>query len=343
MKLFGTMPDGTPVYCIPLRRGALSAEVLTYGGAIRSLKVPDRDGKPVDVVLGFDDLEGYLTHGCFFGAIIGPFGNRIGGARFSLNGREFPLAANDGKNHLHGGPLGFDKQVWQLGSAGTDFVTLTLHRPDLAGGYPGNMDVKVTYRLTDDALEIDYCATTDDDTLCNLTNHSYFNLDGHASGPVLAQTIQIDADRFTPTDPGSIPTGELADVTGTPMDLRKALPIGLHIDDDWDQLNWPGGYDHNFVLNGAWGTLRPIAEAKAAKTGIVMRVETDLPGVQFYAGNFIPNGLPGKGGAVYGKRHAFCLETQVFPDAPNKPDFPSALLTPEAPYRTKTVYRFSAE
>lgn len=339
-KPFGTMPDGTAVELLSLEKGAMRAQIITYGAAIQSLIVPDRDGKPVDVVLGFDDLDSYRAQTCFLGAIVGRFGNRIGGARFSLDGREYVLPANEGPNQLHGGPEGFDKKVWAVESQGADAVTLCLHSPDGEMGYPGNLDAKVTYRLTGDALELEYEAKSDRDTICNLTNHAYFNLAGHKSGPAAGQTMRLFASRFLPTDAASIPTGVLADVAGTPMDLREPLKIGARIDEDFEQLRLAGGYDHCWAVDGTAGELRPAATAACGETGITMECLTTQPGVQFYAGNYLDGCPRGKGGAPYAKRWGFCLETEVFPDAPNHPDFPSALLPAGGVQRTKTVYRF---
>jgi len=337
---FGVMPDGTEVELLTLRDGELSCEIVTYGGALRSLTVPGRGGEPVDVLLGFDTLEAYRGQDKFLGALIGRYANRIGDARFSLDGVEHPLRANDGKNHLHGGPEGFDKQVWTVERLTGDAAVLTLFSPDGQEGYPGDLHVRVTYTLTEDALEIGYEARCDKDTVCNLTNHAYFNLSGHQSGPVADQTIQIFAERYTPTAAGSIPTGELAPVAGTPMDLREGLPIGARVDEDFRQLKLAGGYDHNWVIDGPAGTLRPAARAFSPRTGVTLEVLTTLPGVQFYSGNYLDGCPAGKGGAPYAKRWGFCLETQYFPDSPNRPDFPSAVLRKGETYRQETVYRF---
>ena len=340
---FGAMPDGTAVEELTLRNGACSCSILTYGGALRSLVVPGKDG-PVDVVLGFDTLEDYRTQDKYLGALVGRYANRIGGARFPLEGKEYPLAPNDGGvNHLHGGNVGFDKRVWTVEGQTANAVTLSLTSPDGEEGYPGTLKVSVTYTLKDAALEIAYRAETDKTTICNLTNHAYFNLSGHGSGPVTDQLIQVLADRYTPTVPGSIPTGELAPVGGTPMDLRAFTPIGARIDEPFEQLQLAGGYDHNWAIPGWDGTLRTAARARSPKTGITMEVETDLPGVQFYAGNYLDGCPAGKGGAPYAKRWGFCLETQYFPDSPNHDNFPSCVLRPGEVYRTVTAYRFGVE
>ena len=281
---FGVTPDGAAVELHTLRAGALSCNVLTYGGTLQSLRVPDRDGKPVDVLLGFDSLEPYLTHDKFLGALVGRYANRIGAARFTLNGKAYPLAANDnGVNHLHGGLDGFNRRVWTVESASENRLLLSLFSPDGDQGYPGNLTVQVTYTLTAEGLTIDYRAESGRDTVCNLTNHAYFNLSGHDSGPVLDQTIQIPADRYTPTDPLSIPTGEIAPVEGTPMDLRTTAPIGARIGEDFPQLLQAGGYDHNWIPNGQPGALRTAARAASAVTGVSMEVLSTLPGIQLWS------------------------------------------------------------
>ncbi len=341
---FGTMPDGTVAELISLEKGKLSCRILTYGGAIQSLTVPDRDGRAVDVVLGFDTLEDYRNQDKYLGALIGRYGNRIGGASFNLNGKEYPLAANDGEvNHLHGGTVGFDKQVWTVEALTADTLTLSLQSPDGQEGYPGTLSVQVTYALTEQGLSIDYLTKCDQDTQCNLTNHAYFNLAGHQSGPVTGQYVQLFAQSYTPTVPGSIPTGEIAPVEGTPMDLRQGLPIGARVDEDFPQLTMAGGYDHNWVVDGWDGTLRRVAKAWSKDTGIVLETWTTQPGVQFYSGNYLDGCPAGKGGAPYAKRWGFCLETQHYPDSPHHPNFPSTVLPAGAEYRQRTEYRFAAE
>ncbi len=343
---FGRTPDGTAVEELTLR--ALGPEddkyvckIITYGGVVRTLTMPDRDGNPVDVVLGYDTLEDYLAHDKHFGALVGRYANRIGGAKFTLNGVEYRLAANNGKNSLHGGLVGFDKQVWTVEKFDGNSVTLSLVSPDMQEGYPGTLEVWVTYTLSDGGLAIDYRARCDRDTVCNLTNHSYFNLSGHGSGSVEGQYIRLKASRYTPTVPGSIPTGEIASVDGTPMDLRRVQRIGDHIDDPFEQLVMAGGYDHNWVIDGSGKPgIRAAAAAWSPDTGIGMNMLTTLPGVQFYSGNFSGGGPAGKGGAVYGDRHGFCLETQYFPDSPNRPEFPSCVLRAGDEYRSTTIYSF---
>lgn len=340
IRPFGQMPDGTSVEEITLTCGQTSCSILTYGGALRTLSLPDRSGKQVDVVLGFDTLSDYRKQDKYLGALIGRYANRIGGSCFSLNGVPYPLAANEGKNHLHGGAVGFDKQVWTVESCSQSALTLALFSPDGQEGYPGNLQVKVTYTLTEHSLALDYWAQCDKDTVCNLTNHAYFNLNGHQSGPVGEQYIQIFADSYTPTDTGSIPTGELATVADTPMDLRQGQKIGAHADDDFAQLKLAGGYDHNWVLSSAPQPLTLAAKAWSEESGIVMEIFTTMPGIQFYSGNYLDGAPRGKGIAPYAKRWGFCLETQFFPDTPNHPNFPSAVLPQGTEYRSTTMYRF---
>ena len=338
---FGTTPDGEPVSVISLDNDKISCKVLTYGATLHSLCVPDRNGVPVDVVLGYDTLREYMENDGYLGATVGRFANRIGGARFTLNGKEYPLAANDGANHLHGGCVGFSHRVWAPICCTSDSVTLALTSHDGEEGYPGNLQVKVTYAIHDDTLSIHYHAVSDADTPCNLTNHSYFNLTGHGSGSVLDQTIQLFAEYYTPNDPESIPIGIVASVEGTPMDLRKPIRIGEHIDDAFPQLLLGRGYDHNFVVAGIANTLRPAAVAYSPKTGITMQVHTTQPGVQLYTANFLEKGRRGKGRCSYGPRHAFCLETQHFPDSPNQVAFPSAIVGPDRPYHHMTELIFA--
>lgn len=327
---FGILPDGRGVEQITLSDGPLSCQILTYGGALRGLTVPDREGQFVDVVLGLDTLEDYLAQDKYLGALIGRYANRIGGSRFSLEGIEYPLRANDGSNHLHGGPEGFDKQLWQIKSLTGSSLCLTLTSPDGQEGYPGELTAEVTYTLQDRSLELLYTASSTRTTLCNLTNHAYFNLSGHRSGPISGQHFQLLASRYTPVDSSLIPTGALAPVEGTGMDLRALQPLGERT------------YDHNWAVSDWDGSLRPAARAWSPDTGISLEVLTTLPGVQFYTGNFLDGCPRGKEGAPYAKGWAFCLETQYFPDSPNHPAFPSAALAPGAVYESRTVYRFGA-
>ncbi len=338
---FGCMPDGTPVERYALRAGALSCEILTYGGALRALRVPDRLGRTVDILLGFDSLEDYRKQDKYIGALIGRYANRIAGGRFELNGTTYPLAKNDGPNHLHGGENGFDKQVWAVESASEDALVLTLFSPDGQGGYPGDISVQAAYRLTEEGLSIDYQARSNRDTICSLTNHAYFNLGGHDSGPISGQYLQLMADAYTPTDARSIPTGAISPVDGTPMDFRVSRPIGAEADGAFPQLASAGGYDHNWVINGRSGALRPAARAECPATGIVMEVQTTLPGIQFYSGNYLDGCPAGKGGAAYAKRWGFCLETQLFPDTPNHADFPTCILRAGELWHHQTQFLFS--
>jgi aldose 1-epimerase len=346
---YGKTPGGeqVDVYTLTNAKG-VEAKIITYGGRIISLKVPDRTGAIGDVVLGFDSLDGYLKDNPFFGALVGRYGNRIAKGKFTLDGKEYSLPVNNGANALHGGIKGFDKHLWTAKPGeGKDGPTLKLTYVSKDGeeGYPGTLTAVVTYTLTsNNELRIHYEATTDKPTVLNLTNHSYFNLAGAGEGDILGHVLMLNADKFTPVDSGLIPTGELRAVDGTPFDFRKATAIGARIDQTSDeQIKFGGGYDHNFVLNGKAGTLRQVARVSEPKTGRVMEVLTTEPGVQFYTGNFLNGSLTGKGGKVYNKRYGFCLETQHYPDSPNKPDFPSTVLRPGAKYDTTTVFKFSTE
>jgi aldose 1-epimerase len=340
---FGTMPDGTGVEVFTLTNAhGVEVRAISYGGIITSIRVPDRHGRFADVVLGFDTLEGYLTAHPYFGAIVGRYGNRIGGAQFALNGRKYTLAANNGSNHLHGGVKGFDKFVWQAEPLprGTG-VVFSRTSPDGEEGYPGNLRTRVTYTLTDaNELAIEYQASTDRDTPVNLTNHSYFNLSGHDAGDILGHEVTLHADRYTPVDSGLIPTGELVPVDGTPFDFRRPTPIGARIGQSHPQLVLGRGYDHNWVLNRRSEGLEPAARAHDPTSGRTLDVATTEPGIQFYTGNFLDGSVKGKGGTVYRHRTGFCLETQHYPDSPNKPSFPSTILRAGDEYRSRTVFRF---
>jgi aldose 1-epimerase len=345
---FGKTADGQEVELYTLSNAnGVETEIATYGGIVVSIKVPDRNGKIDDVALGFDTLDGYLKGHPFFGALVGRYSNRIGKAKFALNGKEYKLAVNNGENTLHGGTKGFDKVVWKARPVTVkDGVALELSYLSKDGeeGYPGNLSVKVVYTLTNNnELKIDYSATTDQDTVVNLTNHSYFNLAGQGNGDILGHQIQINADRFTPVDSGLIPTGELRSVKSTPFDFTQLTAIGARVNQDDEQLKLGKGYDHNFVINGKAGTLRLAAKVVEPATGRVMEVLTTEPGVQLYIGNFLDGSLKGKEGKVYGARYGFCLETQHFPDSPNKPDFPSTVLKKGGRYQTTTVYKFSTD
>ncbi len=337
---FGVLPSGEAVEQYTLRAGALSCDILTYGGTVRSLRLHDGPGAPVDVVLGFDTLEDYLRQTKYVGALIGRFANRIGGSRFTLDGKTYRLPVNDGgENHLHGGVHGFDKQLWTAEEAGPDYLTLSLYSPDGQEGYPGGLTVCVRYTLAAEGLTVRYEARSSRATPCSLTSHIYFNLNGHSSGPVTEQTIQLFADAYTPTDGASIPTGTIAAVEGTPMDLRRPVKIGAGLDSAFPQLVQAGGYDHNWVISGASGALRPAARAYSPASGVALTVLTTLPGIQFYSGNALDGCPRGKGGAPYQKHWGFCLETQFFPDAPNCPGFPSCILRPGETWSHTTVFR----
>ena len=340
---FGQMPDGAAVEIFTLRNAAgMEVRAISYGGIITSLRVPDRSGTFDDIVLGFDRLDGYLKDPPFFGAIIGRYGNRIAKGQFTLDGATYELATNNGPNHLHGGNKGFDKVLWTAAPVeGKNAVTFTRTSPDGEEGYPGNLQVQVTYTLTDqNELIVDYRATTDKATVVNLTQHSYFNLAGQASGDILGHELMLNADRYTPVDGTLIPTGELAPVEGTPFDFRTPTAIGARIGDADPQLKNGQGYDHNWVLNRSGDGLQLAARVVEPKTGRTLEVRTSEPGIQFYSGNFLDGTLTGKQGATYNHRTGFCLETQHFPDSPNHPNFPSTTLRPGEEYRTTTVFTF---
>ena len=341
-EAFGKMPDGKPVERFTLTNAnGVELKAISYGGIITSLRVPDRDGKFDDIVLGFDQLDGYLKDHPFFGAIIGRYGNRIGNAQFTLDGNTYKLAANNNGQSLHGGVKGFDKVLWAVEPIGNNGLAFTRTSPDGEEGYPGNLRVRVTYTLTDkNELIVEYHATTDKATPVNLTQHSYFNLAGQASGDILGHELMLNADRYTPVNDKLIPTGELAPVEGTPFDFRKPTAIGVRINNAHPQLKAGQGYDHNWVLNRKGSGLELAARVREPKTGRTLEVTTTEPGIQFYAGNFLKGDLTGKGGAVYKHRTGFCLETQHFPDSPNQPKFPSTTLKPGQEYRTRTVFTF---
>ena len=340
---FGKMPDGQTVERFTLtNKNGVVVQAISYGGIITSLRVPDRAGRFDDIVLGFDNLDGYLKDHPFFGAIIGRFGNRIAKGAFTLEGKTYKLATNNGPNHLHGGNKGFDKVLWTAEPvAGSNAIAFTRTSPDGEEGYPGNLRVRVTYTLTDaNELIVDYLATTDKATPVNLTQHSYFNLAGQASGDILGHQLMLNADRYTPVDDTLIPTGELAPVTGTPFDFRKLTAIGARINQENPQITSGKGYDHNWVLNRKGEGRQLAARVVEPKTGRTMEITTTEPGIQFYSGNFLDGTLTGKAGAVYKHRTGFCLETQHYPDSPNQPKFPSTILKPGTEYKTSTVFTF---
>lgn len=344
-KRFGELPSGDAVQVFRLQnKSGAYAEVLDYGALLVKLCVPDKEGKLTDVVLGYDDLEGYQENGCFFGAVIGRSGNRIEGARFSIYGEEVVLAKNENDNNLHSGPDGFEKKLWKVTDISQEKNSIVLSRtsPDGENGFPGELRVSVKYEFTElNELKIQYQGISDKNTILNMTNHSYFNLSGEGSGDVLDQYLTIHANYYTPVrDSESIPTGELAPVEGTPMDFRKLKRIGDEIEADFDQLKYTGGYDHNFVtMNYAKGSRRLIASAYSPKTMIAMDVTSDCPCVQFYAGNFVEQ-EKGKNGHIYDKRDGFCLETQVEPNAVNNENFHSPILEAGEKYNSMTTYRF---
>lgn len=330
---FGTL-DGRPVDAYEIEAGSLRASIITYAAALRRLDVPDQTGRHEDIVLGYDDLDSYLRYRGSAGAICGRYANRIAEGRLAIDGRSYALSLNEPPNHLHGGFKGFNKRVWsaERDTAGKA-VRLALTRPDGDEGYPGEVTATVTYRLTEDAaLEVAMEATTDRPTVVNMAYHGYWNLAGHASGHIRDQHLSIEADHYTPIGPGKIPTGEIAPVAGTAFDFRQERPIGAMIDDVSELPE--AGYDHNFCLNGQSGTLRRAARAVDPRTGRGLEIWTDQPGVQFYTANHFEK-LPavGKDGAVYGRHAGFALETQIYPNAPNVPHFPSALLRPGETYR----------
>jgi len=351
---FGAMPDGTKIDLFTLTNAhGLEVRVITYGAVIVSIKAPDRRGRFDDIVTGFDTLDGYLTRSRYFGAVVGRYGNRIANGHFTLDGKTYELATNNGKNHLHGGIRGFDKVVWK-GSPferdGNTGVVLTYLSHDGEEGYPGTLNVTVTYTLTPrNELIVDYGATTDKATPINLTNHSYFNLAGDGHGDVLQHLLTIDADRYTPTDDTQIPTGEIAAVAGTPFDFRKPTPIGTRIDANDEQIRRGHGYDHNFVLRSVSvgsaslsGERSPHHAARLVdpSSGRTLDVATTEPGVQFYSGNNLDGSAVGKSGHVYARRTSLCLETQHFPDSPNHASFPSTVLRPGEQFRSRTVFTF---
>lgn len=339
-QAYGKTEDGKNVDLYTLTNAnGLKAEIITFGGIVTSLQVPDRNGKLADIVLGCDNLDDYAKKSPYFGALIGRYGNRIAKGKFALDGVEYKLATNNGPNHLHGGIKGFDKVVWDAKAMETDngpALKLTYLSRDGEEGYPGSLFCTVVYTLTNNnELKISYEAKTDKPTIVNLTHHSYFNLAGYNSNDILGHEMQILADNFTPVDDALIPTGEIKPVKGTPMDFTKPMTIGSRIKEV------PGGYDHNYVLNNSTGSLALAASVYEPKTGRVMEVFTTEPGMQFYSGNFLDGTIKGKG-AVYNKHAGFCLEAQHFPDSPNEPKFPSTVLKPGETYTQLTKYKFSA-
>lgn len=340
---YGKMPDGTPVELYTLvNANGLKAKIINYGAILVSLEVPDRNGKLADVTLGYNSLDDYLKRGGLFGAVVGRYANRIGGAKFVLNGVEYPLAPNNRPNHIHGGKKGFDKVVWRFedlrGDGSEAAVKLSYVSQDGEEGYPGNLACSVTYTLTkNNELKISYEAETDKTTVVNLTNHSYFNLAGHGMGDVLDHVLTLNADKYTVFDDALIPTGEIRSVKGTPFDFTTPTRIGARI------AEVGAGYDQNYVLNGGGGSPGFCARVQEPTSGRVMEVYTTEPGVQFYTGNWLNSSVTGKGGKVYGEHGGFCLETQHYPDSPNKPNFPTVVLNPGQKFASVTVFKFSTQ
>ena len=333
------MTNGLLIYTLTNSLG-FEVSVTNYGGAVTSLKTPDRDGNFGEIVLGFESLDEYVHNPRYFGALIGRHANRIARGRFSLDGVEYQLPCNNGANHLHGGFKGFDKRVWDVRKSETT-LHLTYFSKDGEEGYPGNVRTEVDYTLLDHELRVDYRATTDRDTIVNLTNHSYFNLRG--TGTILDHELTLNADHFTPVSDDLIPNGEIRSVDGTPMDFRNGKAIGSEISAPYDQLGFTGGYDHNFVVSDYDGSLRSAARVHEPSTSRVLEVLTTQPGMQFYSGNFLDGSLVGRNGVVYVKYAGLCLEPQHFPDAPNHSSFPSTVLRPGEEYKQTTVFRFSVE
>jgi aldose 1-epimerase len=341
----GTLPNGAVVDVYTLKDEKIEVQVATYGGEVISLKVPDRDGKMADVVLGFDDVSGFYANSnssgaAFFGPIVGRYANRIAHAKFFLDGKEYTLAKNNGDNSLHGGPTGFHNRMWDAKII-PNGVELTYLSNDGEEGYPGNLSVAVRYTVEAGDLRIDYRATTDKPTVLNLTNHSYFNLSGQGNGTILQEQLQLNASRFTPVDATLIPTGELKPVAGTPFDFVKPHAVGERINADDEQIKLGHGYDHNFVIDGGGKELTKAAEVYDPASGRVLQVLTTEPGVQFYTANFLDGSIKGKRGIAYPRNGALCLETQHFPDSPNHPSFPTTELKPGEKFHSVTVFRFS--
>lgn len=341
MSTWGHTAEGVAVPIYTLSSGKIEVRVTAFGAHLVSIRTPDRNGKVADIELGYDSLAEYMKGSSpYFGAVIGRFGNRIAKGEFTLDGKTYHIPVNNGPNALHGGPVGFDRYVWQAKEVpnGVEFTHVS---PDGDMGFPGTLTATVRYTLTGDTLRLDYTATTDKPTVVNLTNHAYFNLRGDDQGNILDEVLQLNADHYTVAGPGLIPTGEIAPVAGTPLDFRKPEVIGARINADFEALKLAGGYDHNFVINGEPGTLRLAATVMDPASGRKMTVETTEPGVQFYSGNFLTDAFVGRYGIPYGKNAGFCLETQHYPDSPNHANFPSTVLRPGETYRSTTTYSFT--
>jgi len=344
-KSFGVMKNGTKInlYTISNHKG-ITAQVINYGARVVSLKVPDRDGKFEDIVLGFDNLAAYEKDNSYQGSIVGRYGNRIGGGKFALEGKTYQLDINDGANNLHGGKEGFHQQVWKCRQMNPSTLKLTYISPDNEGGFPGQVKVTVKYTITENnELKIEYRGVTNKTTILNPTSHCYFNLTGYPLNDILGHELMINADYFTPVDAGLIPTGEIRSVANTPMDFRTAKPIGWDISANNEQIAYGRGYDHNWVLNGQPGQMRLCASLYDPKSGRLMEVFTDQVGLQFYSGNFLDGSMTGKGGLKYNHRTALCLETQAYPDSPNKSNFPTVVLKPGEEYKQTTIYHFTVK
>ncbi len=344
--VFGKLPDGREVHQYTLtNKAGMVAQIINYGATITSLRVPDKGGKIEDVVLGYDSLQGYMDGTTYFGAIVGRYGNRIAKGRFQLDGKEYQLTVNDGENHLHGGKIGFNKVLWEatiLRDSGEPALQLKYVSPDGEEGYPGTVILKVTYTLTEkNELRVDYEGTTDKPTILNPTQHSYFNLSGSFTNTILDHQLMIEADGITPVDKGLIPIGQIMSVSNTPFDFRNSTAIGSRINDPDPQFLLGHGYDHNWVLRAGAGKVRKAAELYEPRSGRLLTIFTDQPGLQFYTGNFLDGSRKGKDGIAYQRRTGLCLETQAFPDTPNKPQFPSITLRPGQVYRQTTIYQFS--
>ena len=345
-RSFGRLDDGRDVRIFTLKNTqGTELEIMDLGATIVSLKTADANGNLADITTGFDNPRQYQAGAGYMGALVGRYANRIANGSFSLDGQEYSLAVNNGDNAIHGGIVGFDKKIWETSydsNQSESTLSLTLISPDGEEGYPGTVSARVTYILNDqNQLVIDYSATTDAATVINLTQHAYFNLNGQGAGSILDHEIMINADQYTPVDSESIPTGEIASVTGTPLDFRSAKLIGRDIDDDHEQMQFGSGFDHNFIINNSGADeIAMAASVFSPTTGRTLTVYTDQPGMQFYTGNFLNGSLVGKQGAVYQRRNAFCLETQHYPDSPNKPNFPSTVLRPGEEYKTRTVFEF---
>lgn len=336
---FGKLPDGSVVDVYTLADATLNIRIITFGAHVISVKAPDRDGKIADVVLGYDTLDGYVNDkSTYMGSVVGRYGNRIGKGQFTVGGKKVQLSLNNNGNTLHGGVTGFDRANW-TGKQVPNGVELTVVSPDGDMGFPGTVTAHVTYTLTGDKLRMDYAATSDKPTVVNLTNHAYFNLAG--KGDILGDTLMIDADKFTPIDAGLIPAGPLAPVTGTPFDFKTPTAIGARINTTNEQLKLAGGYDHNWVLNAPHTLTKPAAVVTDPGSGRTLKVFTVEPGVQFYSGNFLDGTYKGRDGSPYKKYAGLCLETQHYPDSPNRPDFPSTTLLPGKRYHTSTIFEFT--